>query len=501
MPEVTVLLTNREAHIRDADTRTYEKLNEAWSFFVPSAFHVPAYKLWLREKARAIKEGEPDRRVEGWDGRIRFIRRRALSAGLFRATRAEVGEKTGVQFNVVRTLPKVPAFLPGLPPSPDPKYAFQDECADAMCIALKRGGGIILNATGSGKTATTARFFSRLPQVCLFIVDEIDLMMQAQRELTQWLREPIGIVGNSKYEPRQKTVATIQTLHRHRNDPAFLRWFHSVEVMVIDELHAQLAKRNAKVLETISPVACYGLTATLQLKKKDVRLRAHALTGPMIYEYPLIQGVEDKVLTKGRCIQFLFEEIGEGSVGGRAGYQLEYSTEVVENELKGRAVAAIVKLLVDEGKYVIPLVERIAHIKVLKGLFKSKGISFRTAYGAKTTDQRKKSRESMEDGRTHVIIANRVFKKGTNIKRVDVLIDAAEMYDKNDACQKYGRGVRLHEDKEELLYIDIGTQSGRFHRAAKSRAKALRSIGIDVETIKVSSVKEVLKVLKGVLNG
>jgi superfamily II DNA or RNA helicase len=85
----------------------------------------------------------------------------------------------------------------------------------------------------------------------------------------------------------------------------------------------------------------------------------------------------------------------------------------------------------------------------------------------------------MDAGKANLIIANQVFKKGINIKRVDLIIDCAQRSNKNDVLQKFGRGVRLHSDKKGLLYVDIATVP-QMEKQARSRYNALKSAKISV---------------------
>jgi superfamily II DNA or RNA helicase len=86
-----------------------------------------------------------------------------------------------------------------------------------------------------------------------------------------------------------------------------------------------------------------------------------------------------------------------------------------------------------------------------------------------------------------------VFKKGVDIKRVDLIINASGKPSVNDAIQIFGRGVRTHKDKDGFICIDIydfdsrdkerGKRKNWLHKAAKRRMRALRSAGIIVRKI------------------
>lgn len=132
----------------------------------------------------------------------------------------------------------------------------------------------------------------------------------------------------------------------------------------------------------------------------------------------------------------------------------DYQTYVVDNVERNSIVSRLARYCVrQKDKYVIILVSRIAHLKALSQRLED--IPHRLVYGEKDVSERKKYTKKFEKGRVRLIIASSVFKKGVNIKRVDVIIDACGQKSKNDAIQKFGRGVRTHSDKDGLLYFDL----------------------------------------------
>ena len=94
--------------------------------------------------------------------------------------------------------------------------------------------------------------------------------------------------------------------------------------------------------------------------------------------------------------------------------------------------------------------------------------------------------KDFEHDEFRLILANVVFSKGIDIKRVDAIIDAAAKRNPDDALQKFGRGVRLHKDKKRLLYYDVADVGNRFEDAAKERRKAFERAGIEVKTRKAA---------------
>jgi superfamily II DNA or RNA helicase len=493
---ISVSLGHRFASI-DVYGEVRKKLSDYWSYYPKGFYHTPGYKLRLAVLHQAKMQGMEvnEDELPGWDGRKRLLHRTILPAGLFRATRQEAESEVGVKFSVVYDLPSVD--IKPAEPLTDPKYAYQDECIEAMCKAVHRGGGIVLAATRSGKTAITARFFKRVPYTCLFLVDQKDLLYQNAEEIEKWLGEKVGIVGDSKFQIERVTVGTLQTVQKHIDDLNFKSWFKKVNVVVMDELHDQMNSRSFEITKILNPIASFGVTATMQMGRKEVRTLAYAFAGPVIYEFPVKKGIEAGVLTNGKFAQLLFPPEPQESIpfdkknpGKR--YLAEYRIQVIENERKAAALSAVVSSLVMAGRYVLVLAERVEHIQDISE--RLKGIKHRLVFGKVKQTTRKQSRDDFEAGDVRLIIANKVFKKGITIKRLDAIVDAAEMKSKNDVMQKFGRGLGLHEDKTELLYIDFGTfGGGRFHKAARSRARMLKDAGIKVRTTHVANGAQAIK--------
>lgn len=470
MKVVRVLVTNRKVYFRNLSPKTEKKLKRFWSYSVPNFKYM---------------RGWP-----GWDGRIQMLKYKKLSAGLFWATYKECEKECKVRFKI-----KTDMYWPDVKCKnvieSKGKYAFQGECSDKMLRMSPFGGGLVLNATATGKTRTAALLISRLAGTICFVVDQLDLLFQAKRELQEALGEKVGFVGMSKFRPRRVTVATIQSLHKHREKPEYKKWTDDLEILFIDEIHVQMGRRNFDVVTDIEPLAVYGLTATLQLKRKPIRMRAWALAGPVIYEYPLKRGMEEKVLSKGIVIRLKYQNPiaqARGVPRSKAGrWQRFYKVLISENNDRNVLLKRLAKFADKKGKYTILLVERVRHLEDLSWLLRE--VPHRLAYGKREVAERQRAQKAFEKGKIRLIIANKVFKKGVNIKRVDVIIDGAGLKSKDDCVQKFGRGIRLHPDKSGLLYFDVSDvepvssrrKENSFAQAAGSRYRAFKKAGITVK--------------------
>ncbi len=482
MTKTKVLLTNRVATFQQP--YDWDTINDVLKYRRPGWEFTNSGRIYVEWKRLAdAGKADPDD-PQGWDGYVHLMSGGRIGTGVFLAMQEKM-EELGMEFKVddQRESPEFHAFLPK-----DGMRDYQVECVQQMLMAAKTGG-LILNATGTGKTYIAGLYFGCLKGSGLFLVDELSLLKQAQGELASVMGEDIGEIGNGVFDPKRVTVATIQTIHRHRWDKRFVPWTRTLQTIIIDELHLALNRSNFQTIAAVKPPAVFGLTATLELKKKHVAMRAYDLCGPQIYDYPLTQGVREGILSKGVAISVGVENEFKSPVvrgwsyfqrrnGHRRNYQEEYVSLIVEGKKRNKVIRDFIKEAHKRGKYIILLLERVQHLKDMGDLLED--IPHHLVFGEKKVDQRVASKAKFEAGGIRVLLVNKVFKKGVNIKRVDVIIDGAGMKSRNDCVQKYGRGVRMCDEKDGLIYLDIADQKNRFEKAAKIRINALKKIGVPV---------------------
>ena len=487
IPIINVSIEGKSATL-GLDEETYQALEPLFRYHPPGYQYSPKFKLYKQiiDEGLDIDEFDP---ASYWDGWVRMLKENGwCPAQLFRASQSMVEKKVPCKFKIINEDCK-PVLFKALGKESDRSY--QNECVDKMLVASAHGGGLILAATGSGKTYTLAVYFSYLEGNAVFIVDELALMKQAQAEIEKGLNEPIGIIGNSRFEPRRVTVATVQSLYKHSRRADFRKWRDGIDVVVVDELHKALNRRHFSVVRGIPAGAVFGLTATLRLGKRHTRMQAFALCGPVVFQYPIEQGTQEGFLTRGRVIQvehrqnqkkqnFRYQHWGTQL----RSYTNDYTKLIVDSDSRNDLIADIVRQLLAKDKYVVVLVERIHHLKTLSDMFRK--IPHRVIFGKVKGEERLNAVREFEHDDFRLMLANVVFNKGIDIKRLDAIVNGAAKRNPDDALQAYGRGVRLHKDKKMLLYYDIKDVGNRFEAAANERKRAFEKAGIEVRIRKVA---------------
>lgn len=455
---IDVVITDRDAML--VGPYPFDELRKVFSYYPPGYRWSPSY----------LKRH--------WDGRIQMLKYDKIPLGLFLAMRKEAEDAIGEQFDVTWERRGIKFHKDD---EIDSERSYQLAGVRKMQAAAQKGGGLILCATGTGKTRMAGLFFKSLNGRAIFVVDELTLLEQGRAELQDTLGEEVGMVGNSEFIPQRITVATVQTLHKHIKDPKFREWYRGIEVIIVDELHVQLNRRNFDTIEKMRPLVVFGLTATLELRKKHIRMRSYAVAGPVIFEYTLEEGTREGYLTQGVVVQLQIPNIhwfDDGSQEYRDSYR-----ELVNSHDRNSVIEKVVRAGLQADRRVVVLVEWLDHLKQISSRFRD--IKHQKVFGAVKVEKRMAAKEKFDEGSINLIIANKVFQKGVNIKQVDMIVDACALKSKNSAVQKFGRGVRLAEGKKGLIYIDIGDVKNRFEAATKRRAMAFRAAGIKVFKVPV----------------
>jgi superfamily II DNA or RNA helicase len=156
----------------------------------------------------------------------------------------------------------------------------------------------------------------------------------------------------------------------------------------------------------------------------------------------------------------------------------DYRYRVILNKARNDCIENLAREGVRRGRRVIVLVERLAHLHALSRRLND--VNHRVACGAVEQEDRTGAMRAMDTGKLPLILANRVFGKGVDIRSVDTIIDGTALPGRNGALQRWGRGSRKTEGKTGLIYIDIADCGNQFADAARSRLMAFREIGCPI---------------------
>lgn len=462
---ITITLGNRVSQVDcGEDLDALERLRQLFRFHPDGYEYMPTYK-----------NGH-------WDGYIQMLRRGRVATGLALDVLPTVEKLYPVRI-VDKRAPV--SFRAPATDVWNKARAYQQECYGKM-VEASRTGGLVLQSTGSGKTFVAGLYFSTLQGRGIFFVDELTLLEQARRAIQEVAQEQVGVVGGGKFTPKRITVATVQTLSQRRRATQVAQI--QPDVVVIDEIHEAINDRTWKVLELLKPKAVFGLTATLQMKKKAIRYQATAMAGPVIYTYPLEEGVKQGFLSRGVVVRVVRAFGLDAKALAYQSRDERYDEQIVDNRTRNQFVAGLARESAGKGHPTIVLVERIRHLENLEQAMA--GFPFVVLSGQDSKEARMDAIQSMRRGELKVILTNRIFGKGVDIPNLEVTIDATGRSSHNQAQQRLGRNSRKTEAKKGFLHFDIADKR---LEATKERLVAYRRLKVPIVDVKTPlSAKEVL---------
>jgi superfamily II DNA or RNA helicase len=347
------------------------------------------------------------------------------------------------------------------------------------------GGGVIVAATGAGKTITIAsisrRFYHETGGKTLIIVPNKDLVHQTKKDYDLLGLDAGVIFGDKKEFDKTHTICTWQSLSSlctqvgEGSETALdmMRTLVSnLRCLIVDEVHTA----KAKVLQTLLSgpfrnVPCrLGFTGTIPKDKGDA-FAIEAMLGPIIYKVPAKQlqdvGVLSSCKVHGLAVQ-------DGPVKINAGTwhdELEYGTT---SKVFLRSVAEVIENCRQQGSgNTLVLVDRVEMGKrlnemVLGSVFLS---------GKDKTDERLKEYKEFSTDNQRVIIATYgIAAVGLDISRIFHLVLVMPGKSFVRTIQSIGRGLRRAPDKSFVHIWDIYPYAKFSDRHFKERVKFYQEV-------------------------
>lgn len=401
----------------------------------------------LRHELRYIKN--PDTRFftqkYGWDGYTYLM----TKAGKF---------PTGLLDKVVKWLldnkfwDKV-TVVKNLPPIEDSYLNLKLNCVlrdyqqDAVNTAIERKRGIIHVATGGGKTEIAAGIIAKLGLPTLFLVPTQELLTQTKARLNQRLGVEIGTVTAGKFDAKDITVATYQTISSRLKEPACLDLLKHFKVGMFDEGHHIAAKHPKKCFMALANARYRFLLTATPYREDNAELELEGCAGPVIVKLGLTELVNRGYVCPVdiNILEPTWEKRGSTK---RAAFNVLYKEQIVENDQRNRLILDIVNLWHPDKQCII-FVKHVQH-----GLMLQRFIPNSVFLHGNNKD-RKEDLEAFKSRTVRVLIGTSLVNEGVDIPTCEVGINASANKSKVVTYQTIGRICRKFANKSKALYYDI----------------------------------------------
>ena len=299
----------------------------------------------------------------------------------------------------------------------EPKGQLYDFQQPALAITDKKEMGVIVAPPGSGKTIIGLSIIAQKKQPALIIVYRRQL-------LDQWIHRIQSFLGIPKYKigritkgqadiGEHITVAMIQSLGNAQVANKIEKAFGTI---IVDECHHLPSDTHKAVLQRLHTYYLYGLTATPIRKNKDEKM-IFAQNGEVIHEIAVTKNHDNN---NGLFINIRDTDLDIPFNIATDNFET-LSDILVHDTARNSLIADDVRTEINNGKSIMVLTERKAHIEVLNHFLKLDCETI-TLSGDDTETARKAKMRQIEDGRFQVLITTGQFiGEGIDIGVLDCL--------------------------------------------------------------------------------
>jgi len=368
----------------------------------------------------------------------------------------------------------------------DLKYPPRDYQKDCIEDAIKKGHGIYLCSTGSGKSLIISYIIkilyeNNITKNHLIIVPTVQLVDQFKSDIIDYGidKKLIGIANKDyKQFDHPIVISTWQTL---KNNKDKLKDF---DLAVCDETHSAKSKEINKIMKvcTANMDYVFGVTGTLpdNILEKN---RIISYIGPVWKEYKV-----DELSKKGYLSQCNIKQI---KIKYNKSYQGDWN-QIKYDVFRDDYRLKTLKSIVQNNNFVLILVEKVKDEgefieEYLKNNLEEKEVMFLSGRDKSTI--REVWRKNMEKNGKIVIIATYgIFQLGINIKSLQNVVILSSSKSKIRVLQSIGRSLRLHENKKESgAYIwDFADMVKNLKQHANARERYYIKEGFNIQTIEMN---------------
>tara|TARA_R110002153_G_scaffold1455_3_gene7481 strand:+ start:2034 stop:3488 length:1455 start_codon:yes stop_codon:yes gene_type:complete len=453
--------------IEGLDVETRKKLSNQFSFMLPYAYHVPAYKLgrWDGKVnyfniggttyTNLLEDILPVLVAEGYEVEI-DDRRQQIKLDFPQITETHFSHKMWPERHPVAGTPVV---LRDYQVSIINEFLNNPQCLQEI-------------ATGAGKTLITAALSNLIEPYgrSIIIVPNKDLVLQTEVDYVN-LGLDVGVYfGDRKEFGKTHTICTWQSLNsmekRFRSgdsDVSVVDFVEDVQCVIVDEVHQAKADVLKKLLTGVFanvPIR-WGLTGTIPKEDSD-KIGLTISLGQVVNKLAASELQDMGVLASCDVNILQLQDTAEYS-----NYQEEL-TYLTTDKQRLDYMAGLIHSLSLEGNTLV-LVDR---IKAGQGLLERLPEETVFISGSMKSKDRKDEYDEVSEANNKIIVATYgVAAVGINIPRIFnlVLVEPGKSFVR--VIQSIGRGIRKAKDKDNVQIWDVTSTAKFSKRHLRERKK------------------------------
>lgn len=266
-------------------------------------------------------------------------------------------------------------------------------------------------------------------------IDNINI----QKEMAEYKADPSADI----------VVGSVQTLSRNRKHMSGF----VPDIIIIDEYHHYHEKNTQYqgLLDKYPNAKVLGLTATpYRFIGGDIPL------GEVLVEMDIGTAIAKGYLVPPKP-EALKTNVSIAHVKTLAGdFSAKELAEAINVEERNKLIAdRVIKAVKEEGRKGILYAASVDHSKAMAKILEEAGLKVAEIYGETDKEERRETIESIKSGEIDILVNNLVAVEGFDLPIVDFIVMARPTKSLGLMIQCLGRGLRLHPDKKDCLFVDV----------------------------------------------
>ena len=331
--------------------------------------------------------------------------------------------------------------------------AVQLEALAALQTARDQGykRGVVVMATGLGKTWLSA-FDVRQMQAArlLFVAHREEILNQARSTFERMAPTvQTGIYQSQQQDDADWLFASIQTIGKSNH---LLRFAPDhFDYIVVDEFHHAAAPSYRRLLDHFQPRFLLGLTATPN--RTDQTDILALCDSNLVFERGLAEAIEQHMLVPLTYHGILDDTVDYTALPWRNG---KFDPAALENAFasKKRAEHALKQWQQLRQQCSLAFCISIRHAEFMAEFFRAAGIRAAAVY-AGSAKARQTALDELASGALEILFSVDLFNEGTDLPLIDTVLMLRPTESRIVFLQQLGRGLRLHQGKQQLVVIDL----------------------------------------------
>lgn len=310
---------------------------------------------------------------------------------------------------------------------------------------------LYVGATGMGKTV----IFAHIAQAAHAKGKRVTILVHRQELLTQASSKLAALgIAHGRIAPHARNtrdtiqVASVQTLARRLD-----RVLNPPDLLIIDEAAHAVAGQWKKIIAAFPTTKILGVTATPErLDGQGLGVNVGGIFDDLILGPPISELIRNGYLCNAEVYAPSTVDLSGIHRRGSDFDAKELSERMESGTITGDAVAHYQKLC--DGKSAIAFCVSIMHAEHVAEQFRNSGYTAMALSGKTDSGERKQAIEHLGDGRLQVLTSCDIVSEGTDIPRVEVIIDLRPTESLALYLQHLGRAGRLYEGKQFFIQLD-----------------------------------------------